>query len=333
MLSSLHEEWTNDQWVGVERATWSYDTHSKQLSNLHEVWVNGHWEILERYSYTYTANGQMLTEIHETWSTTPNEKWRSTTCTYDAIGNVIAELRERWLNGQRDTLSIVYDYRFNRVGNMLSFTSQSWQTDRWINLLRDSATFDNNGHMVSCLAQIGDVDRWINSTLRTYSFDANNNLISLWRYEWGIDSSWSPLRDDFGRPKPLYYWGPPLYPRKETYTEYYNAYNIDYSYTTITPTGSIPGPGTIPAGFALSQNYPNPFNPKTGVRFQVAGVSDVKITVYDVLGREVAVLVNERKQPGSYEVSFDGSALASGVYVYRLMAGQYVESRKMVLMK
>jgi hypothetical protein len=65
----------------------------------------------------------------------------------------------------------------------------------------------------------------------------------------------------------------------------------------------------------------------------VPGVSDVKIVVYDILGREVATLVNERKAGGSYEVSFDGSGLASGVYLYRLTAGPFVQSRKMLLIK
>jgi hypothetical protein len=89
----------------------------------------------------------------------------------------------------------------------------------------------------------------------------------------------------------------------------------------------------IPKTMALMQNYPNPFNPKTGVRYQVTGVSDVKLTVYDMLGREVAVLVNERKQPGSYEVSFDGSRLASGMYIYRMTTGSFVQARTMVLLK
>ncbi len=88
-----------------------------------------------------------------------------------------------------------------------------------------------------------------------------------------------------------------------------------------------------PLRFALEQNYPNPFNPTTGVRFQVPEVSDVKLVVYDILGREVAVLVNERKSAGTYEARFDASGLSSGVYIYRLTAGMYVQSRKMVLLK
>ena len=98
---------------------------------------------------------------------------------------------------------------------------------------------------------------------------------------------------------------------------------------------------TSPLGFALLQNYPNPFNPTTVIRYQLpapggvegSGVGGVRLVVYDILGRELAVLVNEKKAPGSYEVRFDGSGLASGVYVYRLTAGNYAESRRMVLVK
>jgi hypothetical protein len=85
--------------------------------------------------------------------------------------------------------------------------------------------------------------------------------------------------------------------------------------------------------YTLFQNYPNPFNPNTEIRYQVPAVSDVKLMVYDILGREVTKLVNEKKAPGIYTLSFDGSGLASGVYIYRLTSDKYVESRKMLLMK
>jgi hypothetical protein len=90
--------------------------------------------------------------------------------------------------------------------------------------------------------------------------------------------------------------------------------------------------GTVSA-FRLEQNYPNPFNPKTGIRYQVPGVSNVKLAVYDLLGREVAVLVNERKAAGAYEVKFNGGGLASGVYIYRLTTDSFVRSRTMILIK
>jgi hypothetical protein len=90
--------------------------------------------------------------------------------------------------------------------------------------------------------------------------------------------------------------------------------------------------------WALEQNYPNPFNPATLIRYAVGGTGGqgppaglVRLVVYDLLGREVAVLVNEPKTPGRYEVKFDGTGLASGVYLYRLSAGIYAESRKLLL--
>ena len=85
--------------------------------------------------------------------------------------------------------------------------------------------------------------------------------------------------------------------------------------------------------FALHQNYPNPFNPSTTIQFTIVNRQLTIVKVYDVMGREVATLVNEVKEPGTYTVQFSGSGLASGVYFYRLSAGQYVECRKMVVMK
>jgi hypothetical protein len=89
----------------------------------------------------------------------------------------------------------------------------------------------------------------------------------------------------------------------------------------------------VPTTFALEQNYPNPFNPATGIRFQLPGASHVRLSVYDLLGREVAVLVDDRVGPGRYQVSFDGAGLSSGVYIYRLVAGSFIESRRMLLTK
>jgi hypothetical protein len=92
-------------------------------------------------------------------------------------------------------------------------------------------------------------------------------------------------------------------------------------------------PGGIPAAFALAQNYPNPFNPSSVIRYQVSETRNVRLSVYDVLGREVALLVNESKPPGVYSVTFSSVGLASGVYFYRLQAGSFTETRKMILTK
>ncbi|KXK56793.1 MAG: peptidase S8/S53 subtilisin kexin sedolisin [Chlorobi bacterium OLB5] len=90
---------------------------------------------------------------------------------------------------------------------------------------------------------------------------------------------------------------------------------------------------TIPKVFKLSQNYPNPFNPITKINYSLPRAVKVNIQVYDILGRLVKTLVNENKDAGNYEVQFDGTGLASGVYFYRIEAGDFTDSKKMVLVK
>jgi hypothetical protein len=94
-------------------------------------------------------------------------------------------------------------------------------------------------------------------------------------------------------------------------------------------------PHTVAARFALEQNYPNPFNPSTTIGFGVSGLGSswVTLAVYDLLGHEVAVLVNEKKEAGYHEVRFDGTGLSSGVYFYRIQAGDFIETRKLLLLK
>ena len=89
----------------------------------------------------------------------------------------------------------------------------------------------------------------------------------------------------------------------------------------------------IPASYSLEQNYPNPFNSMTKIQFQVQSSKFVKLIVYDLLGKEVRTLVNEYKDAGSYIVSFDGSELSSGIYFYKMRAGDFVRVRRMVLIK
>lgn len=89
----------------------------------------------------------------------------------------------------------------------------------------------------------------------------------------------------------------------------------------------------VPSNFSLSQNYPNPFNPTTTIKYQLPITGHVTLKVYDLLGREVATLVNEEKTPGNYQVKFDGSNLSSGVYFYRMQAGDFTQTKKIVLLK
>jgi hypothetical protein len=95
----------------------------------------------------------------------------------------------------------------------------------------------------------------------------------------------------------------------------------------------VPEVTTIPRAFGLSQNFPNPFNPTTTIRYSLARRSQVTLAVFNIVGERVATLVNEMQEPGTHDARFDASGLASGTYFYRLLAGAYAETRKLVVMK
>jgi len=156
-----------------------------------------------------------------------------------------------------------------------------------------------------------------------------DNLSRVLRYRVdGLILRWITLSDKFG-PYHEYSPGEPPGTTNWTSTVHYCIINgIEYGNPV-----SINMNQNIPGAFILHQNYPNPFNPTTTIKYQIPEISFVTIIVYDVLGSEVATLVNEEKPVGNYEVEFNAASLPSGIYFYRLQAGSFVETKKMVLMK
>jgi len=137
-----------------------------------------------------------------------------------------------------------------------------------------------------------------------------------------------------------------IYPYTVTRPELVSGYPLFYEFQTYSLIGVKQISNIIPKEFMLQQNYPNPFNPVTKIKFSIPKIGsnssmDVNIIVYDILGREISVIVNDKLLPGEYETEFDGINLSSGVYFYRLQAGDpstssgqnYFETKKMVLIK
>jgi hypothetical protein len=100
------------------------------------------------------------------------------------------------------------------------------------------------------------------------------------------------------------------------------------------PIGIVPVSNNIPERFQLNQNYPNPFNPVTNIIFDVAKTTDVKLVIYDLLGKEVETLVNKQMQPGTYKTDWNAAEFPSGIYFYKLTTEDgFVETKKMILVK
>jgi hypothetical protein len=90
---------------------------------------------------------------------------------------------------------------------------------------------------------------------------------------------------------------------------------------------------SIPLQYRLEQNYPNPFNPVTNLEFSISKTGFVSLKIYDILGKEIRTLVSEIKQPGIYKIEFDGSSLASGIYFYRMESADFIDTKRMILIK
>jgi hypothetical protein len=152
--------------------------------------------------------------------------------------------------------------------------------------------------MIEELQQQWVIINWVNYWKYTNTYDGNNNLTEALRQVWN-GSNW-------------------LNSLKWTYT--YIPTDVNEILSEVN-------------NFSLSNNYPNPFNPTTIINYSVPEIEFVTLKVYDVLGNEIAVLVNKEMEQGSYEISFDATMIPSGIYFYRFEAGSFVETKKMVVMK
>lgn len=137
------------------------------------------------------------------------------------------------------------------------------------------------------------------------------------------------LSDKFGPISSSYYDDPP--PPWPNYT--YNLIGCEINGIKYGDIVSVKHEKEIPGKIVLFQNYPNPFNPSTTISYQIPKASNVTITIFDCLGREIKILVDEFKQQGFYSKNFDALYLASGIYFYQLRAGEFISTKKMIVLR
>ena len=151
-----------------------------------------------------------------------------------------------------------------------------------------------------------------------YALRNNLKIVKRWKVS---ESAWKEERTAFS--EMLEY---------ETHCANYTLTKLQQAHQLLLPI-STQNTGRKPVTITLNQNYPNPFNPTTVISWQLPVSTPVKLTVYNPAGQKIATLVNERLSTGFHQIEFDASILASGLYIYRLEAGKYVETKKMFLIK
>jgi hypothetical protein len=315
-LVELGENWMNNDWVNSDRYTFTYDNNNYWVTELYESWTNNAWINSFRITLTLDNIGNRLAELDEIWI---NNAWMNSnryTNTYDNNGNQITKLTEKWINNAW-AISFRSTYTYDNNGNKLTYLGENWTNNVWVNSGRSTYTYDNAGNQITYISEQYTNNTWVNSAKATYTYDANGNALYGEYFIWG--NSWIAGNGLF-----FFY-----YNFKKNVQSYYG-HIVNISYISITEVIE----NNIPInGFGLAQNYPNPFNPSTKIQYSIAKSNEVTLKVFDILGREMAVLVNELKEAGIHEVLFDASKFVSGIYVYTLISGNFLESKKMLLMK
>ncbi|MDP3581077.1 MAG: T9SS type A sorting domain-containing protein, partial [Ignavibacteria bacterium] len=207
---------------------------------------------------------------------------------------------------------------FTTAGGVSAKCIAKWNGSNWSGLGITIVGF------VNALAVIGQ-DLYLGGSFTTVIGGANAHFVVKWD---AANSSWLNLSVGISADQyALTTIGPDLYT---------GGFSRIWKYSCSSTPTSVNNDGqdnTLPQQFQLSQNYPNPFNPTSIIRYDLPKASFVKISVYDILGREIRVLVNEEKNSGHYEILFDARDLSSGVYFYTIRTKDYTQSKKMILMK
>jgi len=216
--------------------------------------------------------------------------------------------------------------------------------------MKDEASgYENLEGCLSCHPAVSSFDDFIAPS----DYDGDN-LVEPWQEEFdgcmtnmrialppvGVDSvSWQLIAaDTFNVNLKKAYWNYQLLSNDGSRGMHNPFYFVSVYYASMGIIGVEPISSEVPAVYSLSQNYPNPFNPSTKINFSLPKAETVLIKIYDITGKEVYTLVEQKMQPGSYSTTWtsinnEGKSVASGVYFYRIVAGDFVESKKMILVR
>jgi len=361
-LSYVNYSW-DDDWVYQSRLIFSFNDNDRLTDGLVEFWNTDLeiWEPHSRNEYVSGADGKLDSLTNYRW----NSGWDPNslaTLIYDDQGRLVhsvsATYLGEWVNFVR------YNYIYDDDDRVIERLIENWNAadEEWVSSSR--TTFIYTGELISeQLDEAYIANQWeiAKRTLFTYSGDLEteyveqvwtgtdwlNNQRHLKEYSDGLLNAYTRQSYNEGNWTPFWRQVIPSYDSEgrvlvqETHThngiEWVNGTRSEYEYAVPTDVGDH-GDNPLPEDFSLTQNYPNPFNPITNIEFALPVRTEVSLDIYNIMGQKVQSLVKGTLPAGSHTVTWDGTDLsgvqvATGVYFYRLKAGDDIETRKMLLMK
>ncbi|HEX2984977.1 MAG TPA: T9SS type A sorting domain-containing protein [Ignavibacteriales bacterium] len=303
------------------------------------------WDEKMIYEYKYDSFGHdtsmICSELYEgAWI-----KKYSISKIYNTRGDIEELMQSSYSTSDEPYFITKYDYIYSDNGELKSFTQTEYEGGVWRNIRKIEYSSENNGNVkisaeyywknegwakkerihesyqegfvMNIFTEISpDGSTWANSNRVMYQYGANLKPANVKSENWE-DGAWKEGNGNlFIDPMRLCY-----------------GTSGEAAYVFIKNPIGVEEEKNIPANFSLGQNYPNPFNPETKISFNLPVNGKTSLKVYDMLGREVAELVNGELEKGTHTINFNGRSLSSGVYIYRLQSGAFTESKKMILMK
>ena len=339
-ISFSNEWYWNGGWEEYYRYYYSFSSNNNLLYINKYTWANPGWLYINKYSYNWNSLNDTtritlegLDMFHGGW----RYFWK-VEFSYDSLNSLITKDKFDYYsqNNWRPELRDQYFYDNNR--NNIENIRLEWNsTDSiWVNVYRYSYEYDSNNILISTLYQDWQTDssNWVNVWRETYTYTPQNKLTTMFKETWSTETGWQnyALRT-------YYYDNNDNWTEKLTQlwdgSDWKNYYR--HLATWLKPV-SVKEEQVTLISYYLYNNFPNPFNPSTKIKFKIPGQARndntmVSLKVYDILGKEIAVLVNEEKPSGEYEVELSGMNLPTGIYFYTLRAGNFSETKKMILLK
>ncbi len=310
--------YSDNTWNNFFRFRFEYSNEDLLTNSLLDFWYEGIWENVMLNKYTY--NNKDLIEIY-------------------------SESRDQVVDKITKQLLFLFGYDDNK--NITSLLTKELIESKWKNSFNRSFIFDPNNNLVHESNDMWSDSIWFNTSVKDYHYNPNNKITSeitknntseSWKVSFNYnekadlaDANSAQLVDDT--------WTKADYmiafsdSAKRNYSFF--ASDVNVYYNTIT---KVENKTAVVSDFSLSQNYPNPFNPTTTIKYSIPqslknNEYNTKLIVFDILGREVATLVNKQQKPCSYEVLFNANNLTSGIYFYRLQSGSFTQTKKLMLLK
>lgn len=317
LITEINFGWYINDWDSLSRINYSYDNGMLSQSVFQNYNTN-YWENSSRCNYEYDANQNLAITLTEDWINNNWQNWLLVTNYYSLQNKRDSILFQTWVNNdwQNDKKTIFY-YSENQI-DLDSIVVSSWNGLSWINLFKRELVNDANHNQIEQIDKEWIAGSWSNSIRRFYTFNEFNYIEYAYCEIW-YNNKWMSGDGDI------------VFQTPDGFIIGFITNNVSAYYSNVVSVEENKNVGI--SDYSLSQNYPNPFNPSTMIEYKIPESYFVEIKIYDVLGKEIATLVNEYKSKGIYKIQFNTNNLPNGVYIYRIKAGEFSETKKMILMR